>query len=98
MRMEGERAFDSIIFEKVFARGDFFEDFGGEIFAIEQEAELRFVERGVVENSEQDLSGGMLEESGEAVASGGQRAFAIGGGVCGGHATSLLSVARQDSQ
>lgn len=72
VRMKGERAFDSIIFEKVFARGNFFEDFGGEIFAVEQEAELSFVERGIVENGEQDFGGGMVEESGEVVAGGGE--------------------------
>ena len=71
VRMEGECALDAIVFEKVFSSGDFFEDFGGEIFAVEQEAELSFVERGIAENSEQDIVGLMLEESGEVVARGG---------------------------
>ena len=53
--MEGESALDAIIFEERLAAGDFFEDFGGEIFAVEEEAELYFVERGIIEKGEEDI-------------------------------------------
>jgi hypothetical protein len=59
--MEGEGALDAIIFQEGLATGDFFEDFGGEIFAVEEEAELRFVKRGIIEKGEKDVGRMMME-------------------------------------
>ena len=55
VRMKCESALDAIIFQEILASGDFCEDFEREILAIEKEAELRFVERGIVEEREQDI-------------------------------------------
>ena len=75
--MEGEGALDAIILEERLAAGDLFENFGGKIFAIEEQAELRFVERGIVEKGEEDVWIGMVEQDGEFVAGGGESAFAV---------------------
>jgi hypothetical protein len=75
--VEGQSALDWIILEQRLAADDFFEDFGGEIFAGENQAQLRFVEGGIVEQREQHGSVGMVKQHGEVVAGGDQGAFAI---------------------
>lgn len=75
--MEGKGALDAIVLEQTLAVRDFFEDFCWEIFAVEEQAKLRFVQSGVVEEGEQDGCIGMVEQHGEIVADGDERAFAV---------------------
>jgi hypothetical protein len=89
VRMKRESALDAIILQQVFAIDDFFENFDREIFAIEQEAELGFVERRIVEEREQDVGGVMMDEGREIVAGGSKNLMFVW--IGGGHATSLLT-------
>ncbi len=81
VRMERESALDAIVFQQIFAAADLFEDFGRQIFAIEQEAELRFVERRIVEKREQDIGGVVMDECGEVVAGRGEDFAVLSGSV-----------------
>ncbi len=75
--MEGEGALDAIVFEQRIAAQYFFENFAGQVFAIQEDAELCFVHGGVVEDGEQDDGIGMVEQDGQIVAGGGEGAFAV---------------------
>ncbi len=72
VRMEGKGALDAIIFEEILALGNFFQDFDGKVFAVEQETELGFVERRIAEKSEKDVGGMVMEECREVVAGSGE--------------------------
>ena len=76
-RVEGQSALDWIILEQRFAADDFFEDFGGEVLAAENQAELHFVEGGIVEQREQHGTVGMVKQQGEVIAGGDEGALAI---------------------
>ena len=88
MRMKSERTLHTIIFEELFAIGDFVENLGGQIFAVEQEAELSFIERRIVEKSEKHVGGVVMEKRGEVVACCDECLLSVG--ISGRHATSLL--------
>lgn len=75
--MEGKGALDAIVLKETLAARDFFEDFCWEIFAVEEQTKLRFVQSGIVEEGEQDGWIGMREQDGEIVADGDERAFAV---------------------
>ena len=85
VRMEGESALDAIIFDEIFTLADFLQDFNGKIFAVEQEAELRFVEGGIIEESEQDVGGVVMQENCEVVAGGGEDLLFCGIGLGHGY-------------
>src|ERR1700722_1723722 len=89
VRGECKSPLDAVVFEQAFADADFFEDFDREIFAIEQEAELCFVERGIVEEREQDIGRVVMNECREIVTSGGEDLLLVG--VDSDHSTSLLT-------
>lgn len=75
--MEGKGALDAIVPEQMLAARDFFKDFCWEILAVEKQAKLRFVQSGIVEEGQQDGCIGMVEQDGEIVADGDERAFAV---------------------
>jgi hypothetical protein len=60
--MKGQSALDAIVLQEGLAAGDFLENFRGEV-AVEKEAEMRFVQGGVVEKGYEDVRGGMVEKS-----------------------------------
>src|SRR5690348_10586743 len=74
--MKAERFLDAITLEQRLALADLFEDFAGEIFSFQEQAELRFVERRIVEQREENIRGRMMQERGEFIAGGHARAFA----------------------
>src|SRR5579871_2968466 len=89
MRMKRQGALDAVVLEQVFAFAHLFENFGGKIFPVEQDAELGFVEGGILEKREQDVRGMVMNECCEVVAGGGDRLFSIGVAFGAVHSTSL---------
>ena len=63
--MENKRALHLIALEEGLAARDLFQNFAGEILTIEKKAELRLVERRVVEQSKQNSGGGMMQKGGD---------------------------------
>ena len=70
-RMKKERALDSIGFQPRFAQANFFEKFGGQIFASQEKTQGCVVERGILEERQQHRGIGMIDQCGEFVAGGG---------------------------
>jgi len=68
--MKSDSTFDAIIFNEGLATRDLFENFSREILAIEEETEASLIERGVIQNAEQDVRGRMMQQSGKLIASG----------------------------
>jgi hypothetical protein len=60
--MEGEGALDAIIFEEILAASDLFEDFGWDIFPGQEETQIQLIERGIVEEGQEDIHGVMVEK------------------------------------
>lgn len=85
VRMKGESALDAIVFDQWLAARNLLENFGREILAIEKETELRFIERGIIEEREEHVRSGMMEEHGELMAGGDASALAVT--VRAGHAS-----------
>ena len=61
-RMEGEGTLDAIILEESLAASDLFEDFGGEILPGQEETQIRLIERGIVEEGQENIRGVMVEK------------------------------------
>jgi hypothetical protein len=70
-RMKKERALDGIGFQPRFARANFFEKFGGQIFASQEKTQGCVVERGILEERQQHRGIGMIDQCDEFVAGGG---------------------------
>jgi hypothetical protein len=47
--VKGQCAFDAVGLQQSFAPRRLFQDFPGQVFAFEQQAQLRFVQRGIVQ-------------------------------------------------
>jgi hypothetical protein len=75
--MKGEGALDTIVFEKGLAARNLFEDFSRKVFALEKQAQLCFIECGIVEEGEQNVGGGMVQESREFIAGGSARKLTV---------------------
>jgi hypothetical protein len=93
VRMKRESALDPIIFDQRLAARNLFENFGREILAIEKQAELRLIERGIIEECEEHVRGGMMQEHGEFITAGGASALAVV--VRAGHASSQRTPQRR---
>jgi len=61
--MEGQGSPDAIVLDERLTAGDFLENFGGEVFAIEKQAEMRLVHGRIVEKGDEDVCGVMVEKS-----------------------------------
>jgi hypothetical protein len=59
--MEGEGPLDAVILEQLLAASDFFEDFGRQILAVEEQAEMSFIHEGNVEERKEDIRGVMVK-------------------------------------
>jgi hypothetical protein len=87
--MKRESAPDAIVLEQRLAAGDFFENLNGKILALEELAELSFIESGIIQEGEEHTGGGMVEENGQIFAGCGERTVAVV--VRAGHASALLT-------
>jgi hypothetical protein len=89
--MKRESAPDAIVLEQRLAAGDFFENLNGKILALEELAELSFIESGIIQEGEEHAGGGMVEENGQIFAGCGERTVAVAVVVRAGHASALLT-------
>jgi hypothetical protein len=62
MGMEGECALDAVVLEQRLAASDFFEDFGWEILAVEEQAEMCLIHVRIVKECQEDVRGVMVEK------------------------------------
>ena len=62
--MEGEGALDAIVPEEVLAACDLFENLDWQILAVEEKAELSFVQKGIVQQGHQNIRAVMVEKGG----------------------------------
>ena len=62
--MEGEGALDAIVFKEVLAACDLFENLDWQILAVEEKAEMCFVQRGIVEHGQENIRAVMVEKRG----------------------------------
>jgi hypothetical protein len=75
--MKNQRALYGVALQKVFSRGDVFDDLLGQIFPGEQQAEERIVERGISEQRGEDLGRWVIEQRLEFFAGGEASAVAL---------------------
>src|SRR5690242_10859136 len=66
-----------VTFEKWLALPNCFQNFTGEIFPFEKQAKMGFVESGIIEQRQEHVCGGMMQEHGKLIAGGYGRTFAV---------------------
>ena len=76
-RMKRQRPFHSVTFQQRFPAAYFFENFSRQIFSLEQQADLRFVQRWILEQREQHFRRRMVHQPSKLFASGYERSLPI---------------------
>jgi hypothetical protein len=74
--MKRQRPFYTVAFQQRFPPPYFLEDFSRQVFSLEQQADLRFVQRRIIEQREQHVGRMIVQQSGKLFASSDERAFA----------------------
>jgi hypothetical protein len=62
--MEGEGTLDAIVFEEGLAACDLFQNLGRQILAVEEKAEMSFVQKRIVQQGHQNIRAVMVEKGG----------------------------------
>ena len=75
--MKTQRALDAVAFEQRLALSDLFNELDREIFSLEEQAKMGFVEGGIVEKREKNFRRVMVQERGKLFARGGKRALTV---------------------
>lgn len=75
-RMKREGALDPVTFEQVFAAPHLFQNFSREVFSFQEKAELRFIERRIIQKREEHIRGRVVKQPGELFARGDKCALA----------------------